>query len=418
MVDGSNLIKDGDKLTTYHYQITEFMILVDGETDELPLERIYSFKIEHYFEKAVFPIFKLNIAIEPSRYFKMIKKKKDVKFKVRIQMYYTTDDKPDEKSMLRDYINDTFVFFPDDDASDFLEDAKTEESKDDINKLEKINNNIELFLFKDVITKLRSPCNYVFTDITMCTAVTYLLYKNGVSKMLMSPFENTQTYPQLTVPPQSVEANIRYLNNNFGFHKKGSILYFGFLHSYLLNANGECTAYEKKEWKDSIIYILSKGNTKTSIDGNFVRPGEEKFYTLVQADAITIENNNVSSNVISGINPTVIDMKNNSISSQKSGATDISSENNTIAFADSSNAYIADTMAAQYKANNTVLTVLVDNINVEAFNPNKKFSVIFENSEHNGKYGGTYRISNSFFTFEHSAGDFTIHAVLTLKKMN
>ena len=416
MVDGSNLIKDGDKLATYHYQITEFIILINGEQEKIPTERIFEWKVEHLFEQGSFPIFKLNVAIEPSQYYKILKNKKDVKFKIRAQTYYTINDNPGEKSMLRDYINDTFVFFPDDDNSDFVEGAKTEESKKDKNELDKINNYIELFLFKDFVTKMKSSCNYVFTNITACTAVTYLLYKNGAKKVLMSPFENTETYPQLVLPPQSVEDNIKYLNNNFGFHRKGSIIYYGLMHNYILNCKEGCTAWYKKEWKDSIIYVLDKGNTKTSQDGPFIRPKEEKYYTLIQAESVNIENSNVASNVITGVNPTVVDMKNNSTSTNSAGARDIASENQNIVFNDTSNKFMPEVAAYQRKSTNVVITAMVDNINIEAFNPNKKHTIIFENTEHNQKYGGTYRISTAIYTFQHSSGDFTVHAVLTFKK--
>lgn len=417
MVDGSNLIKDGDKLSSHHYVISEFIVLYDGEQDIIPIERIYSWKIEYYFDNAIFPIFKLSVAMEPSRYYKIIKNKSTVKFKVRVQMYYTTNDNPDEKSMLRDYINDTFVFYPEDDNSDFTEGVK-QENFDDLNQLDYIDNYVEFFLFKDIVTKLRAPCNYVLTGVNMCTAVTYLLYKAGVKNVLMSPFENTKTYGQLVIPPQSVEANIRYLNNNYGFHKKGSMVFFGFLHNYILNCKEGCTAWYKKEWTDSIVYILSKSNTKTAIDGAFIRPDEEKFYTLIQADAITISNSNVASNVLEGVNPTVIDMKSSSTSSQSSGAKDVSSENSNILFNDTSNSFMAETYAFQYKSNNTILTAIVENVNIEAFNPNKKIQIIFENAEHNKKYSGSYRISSAIYNFQHSSGDFSVSAILTFKKIS
>lgn len=415
MVDNSNLIKDGDKLTTYYYKFAEFIILINGESDKVPIERIYSFKIDHYFDQAVFPVFKINIALESSRYLKIIKNKKNVKFKVRIQTYYTTNNNQEEKSMLRDFINDTFVFFPEDDNSDFMMD-KSGDEEENLNQLDDLDNYMELFLFKESVVRLRSKVNYILSGATLCTAVTYLLNKAGVNKVLMSPFENTRAYGQLVLPPQSVEAQIRYLNNNFGFHRQGSIVYFGFYHSYILNCKEGCTAWYKNEWKESIIYVLSKSNSKTYIDGSFIRPEEERFYTLASADAIDIQNLNVSENVLSGVNPTVIDMKSSSTSSKSSSAKDVSSENTSILFNDTSNSFMADTYAAQYKSNNSVITMMIQNVNLEAFNPNKKHSIIFEDAEYNTKYGGTYRISSAIYTFTHNLGDFVVNALVTFKK--
>ena len=416
MDSNSTLIKDDDKLVTYHYVITEFIILYESEQDVIPLERIYSWKIEYYFDQAIFPIFKLCVAMEPSRYYKILKNKSTVKFKVRAQMYYTLNSNPEEKSMLRDYINDVFVFYPEDDNTDFVEDIRPEDS--DINKLSELDNYVEFFLFKNIVTKLRAPCNYVLTNVDVCTAVTYLLYKTGVKNVLMSPFENTKVYDQIVIPPQSVEANIRYLNNNYGFHKKGSVIFFGFLHNYILNCKEECTAWYKKEWKDSIIYILSKSNTLTASDGTFIRKNEDKFYTLIQADSISVSNKNVTSNVLGGVNPTVIDMKNGVTTSTLSGVTDVSSENRSIIFNDTSNIFMEETCAFQYKSNNIVLNAIVENINIEAFNPNKKIQIIFENANQNKKYSGIYRISSAIYNFQRSSGDFSINAILTLKKID
>ena len=416
MVDGSNLIKDGDKLATYKYQLTEFYIITDGETDKIPIERIAKFKIENHFENAVFPIFKLELLLEPSRYYNLLKNRDKVKFKVRVQMYYTTNDNPEEKSMLRDYINDTFVFFTDDDNRDQHDSLKKDEEKD-INELDQLNNLVELFLFKDIVTKLRAPVNYVFSNINLCTAVCYLLNKAGVKKVLMSPFENTKTYGQLICPPLSTEAMIRYLNNNFGFHKKGSMLFFGFFHNYLLNCKEGCTAWYTKEWKESKIYILDKSNTKSHIAGSFIRKDEEIFYTLVSPDLIDIQNSSVSANVIGGLNPKVVDMKASSTNTSKVGASGIASDNTRIMFNDSSNPYMAETFAALQKANSTIISVIVDNINLEAFNPNKKHTITFENTELNSKYGGTYRIAQAIYSFQNAAGDFSIRATITFKKL-
>ena len=109
-------------------------------------------------------------------------------------------------------------------------------------------------------------------------------------------------------------------------------------------------------------------------------------------------------------------MDGNSTSKQSAGATDISSENQSIMFNDTSNKFMPETYAYQRKCSNTVLTAMIDNINIEAFNPNKKHTIIFENTEQNGKYGGTYRITSAIYTFQHSSGDFTVHAILTFNK--
>ena len=92
--------------------MSEFFMIIDGETHKIPVERIHSFKIENYYLEAIFPIFKVVISLESARYYAMIKNKDKVKFKIRIQTYSHNVDTPSEHSMNKDLINDTFVFFP------------------------------------------------------------------------------------------------------------------------------------------------------------------------------------------------------------------------------------------------------------------------------------------------------------------
>ena len=417
--NGSKLLKEEDRLCEYRYQLTEFYVLINGEKDELPIERISSFKIEHYFEEALFPIFKISLVMEQSRYYKMMQNKKDVKFKVRIQEFYTIND-TEESSMLRDVINDTFVFFPDDDDSNYDIDVKKDDESqqpDDTNKLEALENEVDLFLFKEMVTSLRGKCNYILQNVNLSTAVTYMLYKGGAKNVLMSPFENNDIYNELVLPPQSYDKQLMYLNNNFGFHKEGSIVYFGLYHSYILNCKAGCTAYAKKEWQDTVIYVLERTNSSSQLEGAIIRKDEEKFYFLSNSDTISIENTLVTQNVTGGVNPKIIDVHDNVVNTNESGAKDVNSENDAIVFNTTSNKFMPTATTAQMKANGLVISMKIDNVNMDAFNPNKRFSIIFENQAHNDKYKGIYRISTALYTFNHSGADFSLTAILTFKKV-
>ena len=119
----TNFVSEKDKFVEYKYKITEFYIIIDGKSKEFPTERITDFKIEHYFEEAVFPLFKLNLTMEASRYYEIVKNKDNIKFKIRIQKFYLSKGTQDQ-SLDRDFINDTFSIFMDDDNSDLQKDLK------------------------------------------------------------------------------------------------------------------------------------------------------------------------------------------------------------------------------------------------------------------------------------------------------
>lgn len=411
----NSLINGDDKFVEYKYKITEFYMLLDNSQDSIPIERIRNFKIEHFFEEASFPIFKMNVLMEPSRYYNILKNKNTVRFKIRLQKFYTVNGDDKNKSLVTDVFNTTFRLFPDDDANDY-DKSSSLDNKSDLNELEELTEHVELFLFKDIVTSLRSSFNTVLTNCNMCTAVTYLLHKANVKNVLMSPFENTRTYGTLLLPPQSIEKQIKFLNNNYGFHKKGTIVYFGLLHSYILNYKGGCTAWYNKEWKETTIYVLKESNSRSALTGAILKSSEERFYYNATPNVISISNDTVSSNVIQGTDATVIDMQNSStvVSSSKSNI--VGSANNRVLFNNTSNPYMAETYTAQQKANSTIIRLGLQHVNLEAFNPNKSFSMVFEDATLNAKYKGTYRIASAIYVFEPSGENYIVDAVVTLKK--
>jgi hypothetical protein len=413
-----SIVTQNDTFVEYKYSLEEFYIMIGSETIKLPTERITNIIIENYFDNASFPIFKVTCMLEPSRYYKIVKYKDTVKFKVRLQQFYRKNGE-DNKSLMTDAINDTFALFMDDDNEDYQKYLKKEANTlDDINQLDKVNNKVELFLFKDgFVTGLRSTFNTVLNGVDMCTAATYLLYKAGVRNVLMSPFENTRVYGTLILPPQSIENQLKYLNNNYGFHKEGTMIYFGLNNSYVLNCKAGCTAWKKGEYKETSICVLDRTNPTSLLSGAILKKGDNKYYYNVKVEGIDIAATTMSTNVLTGTDACAIDMKSSSTTSVSSNSLTRGSNNSTILFNDSSNPYMAKTYAAQQHANSTVITLAMENVNMDGFTPNKAFSIIFEDATLNKKYKGTYRISSSVFNLNGTGLWFNSTSAIVLKKV-
>lgn len=424
----NNMIGEHDILAEYKYKITEFYIIIDGEQDAFPVERISDFKIENYYEEATFPLFKVTCVMESSRYYKIMKNKDKVKFKLRVQSYYLKNG-TQEQSLLRDFINDTFILFPSEADENYDEGLdRLTGSTDDRNELDALDNDIELFLFRDtIVTGLRSTFNSILSNVDMSTTVAYLLSKAGAKNVLMSPMENMTVYDTLLLPPQSIERQLKYLNNNFGFYKEGGVIFFGINNSYILNYKAGCTAYKDKEIQETVIYILDKANHYHYLQGQILKfidnngviePVEDKFYYSASSTAIGIHNNTITANAIgAGVDAAVVDMQHNSAETITSNAQAIEKRNTSVLFNNSSNKYLGTTYAAQANANSTVITLSVENHNLEAFYPNKKISFIFEDAKLNQKYKGEYRVASSIEIFTNHGEDYTCSSVLTFKKV-
>ena len=414
----SLILSDLDKFIKYKYSISEFFIIINGISTEFPIEKINSFRIENYFEDASFPIFKLNLSMEPSRYFEILQNKDNVKFKLRIQSYYQTDNS-ETKSMLRDIINDVFVIFPDDSNADYEKERKKESGSDkDKNELDD-DNPIELFLFQDkVVNGMRSLFNGVAHNTNLSTVVTYLLETAGAKRILMSPFDNDRVFDNIVLPPQSIEKQLKYLSNNYGFHEYGTLFFVGLMYTYVLNCNGRCTVWDDKDTKETIVYILESTNNKSMLSSTIKKYNDPKNYINALSSNIDITTGSVSSNVITGVDADIVDLQSGRMDEIKIDVSTVGTANKSVIYNNTSNPYLNKAYASLKQSSSTIITIGLRDVSMLAFTPNKNFSVIFESPSLNNKYKGNYRIASSIYTFSGSKDSFSINSVITLKKVN
>ena len=413
------LINESDKFVKYKYSIAELYIITDGVSEAFPLEKISGFKIENHFADATFPIFRITLLMNELKYYDMIKYKDKVKFKLRIQCYQTDMDET-HKSMLKDVVNDIFVFFPEESNANYDRGRKTKiNEKKDPNKLENSDDKFDLFLFKDeIVNGIRSSMNAVLTNCTMTSAVTYLLGKAGVTETLMSPFDNDIIYPNIVLPPQSIESQLKYLNNNYGFHKEGTIIFFGLSHSYVIRCNGLCTAWLKNETRETVIYILEKNDSASMASSNIQKHGDSRNYVSTSIENINISESSASANVIGGLDADIVSVSNNKVDTVNFDSCTVGNVNKKVIFDDSSNMFMKSIYSSIQYSNTISISIVLEDLNISAFNPNKAISIIFESSELNMSHGGRYRISSSIFTFSGPSSAMKVNGILTLKKIN
>lgn len=404
------LINDNDKLVQYRYVVSEFTLIFPDESKQLPEFRVNSFKIENFFDDDVFPIFKMSVILEPSIMYKIIENKNDIKFKVRIQKYYKETDK-EKKSLYSDYINDTF--------SIFLDDSNTEynyKSANDENGMDQVRDPFDLFLFKDeLITNLRQTSNTIISSANMSTVITYILSKVNAKKVLMTPLDNTDVYESIVLPPQSYINQLKYLDNSYGFYKKGAVIFFGLENGYILSYTGGCTAYETNEQKNVKFFVLPDKSSRGYSSGIIHREDDDNLYIFVTTDSISIENRSITDNVTGGTDASIIDMNENSTSTSTSGSDVKGTTNKKVIFNSSSNKYLSDTFAAQSYSNSAVISVGMENVNAELLKPNKGFSFAFESTAYSQQYQGTYRLSSTVLMFEREGEDFKLTASAVFK---
>jgi hypothetical protein len=410
------LIQKTDRFVQYRYRISEFKLLYDGHTEDIPPIKIVGLGIEHDYEQAIFPVFKVSMVLDANTYYKIIKNKNTVRFKIRMQKYYI-NTATGAMSLLTDVFKNTYSLFLPDNTTDFEESINTVKDKDTNEYYTE--NAVDFFLFKeDGVNGIRTEVNKVLSNCDMTTALAWLFYKAGLKNVLMSPLDNLTKYPEIVLPSQSIIDNIKFLDAEYGFYKTCSLLYFGLNTTYLLKFNNKCTAWKKNEWKDTVIYVLEKSNTASSISSAILRADDKKYYINVQSDYISINNISIASNILGGNDAEVIDADSDAITTGSSSAITKDGNNHTRTIQnDSQNKYIASTYAAQSAANSIVVNIAMGDYNIEAIQPNKSISIIFEDSKLNSKYKGKYKVNKAFIKFLKDGEDFSLETSVGLKKM-
>ena len=418
-----SFISEEDIQQQWRYVVSEFDIIYPKKTIKLPTERIVGMNIYNDYENNLFPVFRCSVVLEPSKYLEIVENKEDVKFKIRIQKYYRLIGTDDKKSLLRDYINDVFTLILDDDAYDPDEGLKKSEERttgdkfNDEDQLRYTNNKIDFYFFKSSLIKgMKKTSNAILENCDMSTAIAYLCNSGKIGKVLMSPIENATKYKQIILPPQSIAQNLVYLDNQFGLYKAGSLIYMGLYRGYILNHKGGCTAYQNKEYKETNIMIPDKGKAQTTESCMLNRKNiTDKYNVVLRADDVSISNETVTNNVLSGNNATIVNTNTEMIdtSSIDSNNTDGST---VVLTTTSENKFISNTFAFQRALNKVVITCSAVDVDLHALEPNKKFNFLFEDTKLAKKYKGMYIISSMNAVFIKSGTEFTVTVGMTFKQ--
>lgn len=401
-------IKENDKLYVYKYVVDEFKIVNGPSTISLGPLNIAAMSIEHNYITNVFPFFKVVLNLTPATYEYILANKDDIKFKVRI-LKFATDKITNKSKMKTEVINSVFSTYLDVDSSTFdKSDYERRKrmgtaTKKDSDDMQNLNNILEIPLFNDsYVSKLKGTVNFVLSSGNVASCIGYILSKLGITNVLMSPLENSKNYSPFVMPAYNGIEALSYLDQNFGLYKSGSMIYFGLKRGYILNCKGGCTAYETNEIKKTTFLVNRSGGGIDTTVGTLIDPTKQETEHRISISPILLNATSSSgiSNVLNGVDAHVVNSGSTNISTGTSGArtkSGVAYTNNMID--DSENTFIASTYAAQQKMKSTTITVTADNVNIEAFEPNKEFSFIFEDTVSNKEFKGSYRISSSVISF-------------------
>lgn len=415
-----------DKVQKWRYKPDTIELLIPGEKPQkIPNERLTGISIINNYEKNMFPVFKIEITLESSVYYKIIKYKNDVKIHLRIMKYFHRNDSR-ETSINHIAIDDLFQLILDDDSEDLLRSTKEDESrlnyqtmiKDDTNDMNMVDNSIEFFLYNaDLIRGLKQNVNKILENATVTDAIVYICTLANIKNLIMTPPTNNTKYKNLILPVMTCGKSLQFIDTYYGIYNTGSMIYFGLEASYILKYGGGCTAYRKNEVQNTSIVVPNKISAHTTEPGVLEKIEDITNYIVADYRTIGSENRSISNDILYGNDVLFVDNYSGDITTTASGV-NINGENSVkVELNLTENPWIGETYIAQTSANSIVLPVRLMDYDIDMLTPNKRFNFIFEDAMLTKKYDGTYILANIEHTFIKDGDDLGLGSVAVFKKV-
>lgn len=420
------IINKNDKVLKWRYKAVSCNFISGGSTISIPSEKVQNITIEENFEEFYFPLIKLTLVIDSTVYYKILDHKNDCKVNLRIDKYYYSNWQTlSNPSVTRNWINGNFDIIMDDNTEDKFNSLKEDENlndfnyriKDMANELNYPATRVSFFLFKPIVANTKININKLFTGINVADAIAYVCSVANIDNLVMCQPDNTKVYETLLLPPLSVLKTLEFIDMYYGIYSQGTLMWFGIDHNYIIPFDGQCRAYVGNESQVTNIIIPKSTNlTHAMTLGNLKRSGSED-YILADYTSLKIENKSISGNYISPNDISLVDSYSAEMSSSSSGA--ISKTGNFVRYLEdkTENPLIGSMYTSQSKARSTVVTVNLEDFDVNSFTPNKRFNVLFEDPRYTGKYSGNYILSAVHHTLMKNGEDMVISSTITLKKM-
>lgn len=423
-------IDQDDKYQKWKYIISEvFVLYPDGSQTEIPAQQITSIDIIHLYEKNLFPIFKVDVVLASVTYYKILKNKEKVKFKLRIQKFYT-EIGDTEPSLVRDWINDTFDLILDDadyNSEESILKEKREKIYDTVtdkeleNDLYMVDNKMEFFLFKsELVDKFNKVVNAVISNATINDGLQYIASVAGLSNILMTTPQNQTSYPELIIPPLKAKYAIKYLDTYYGIYKTGMMFYSDMVDgtTYLIDYSEKCTAYKPKELRETNILIPLKSSKYSSDMCSLKKKSStETNFIIGDNTTISIRNETISMNAYAATDAKFIDPYSGDITASSSTATVKNTKSETIVENTTENKWVSDIYKTLVDSKNVVIDVVLSDYDIAAISPNKTYKIVFEDTALSSKYKKSLLISEITHSLKKEGNYFTLASIARFRQL-
>lgn len=389
------------------YQIRHLIIANGGEQISCSPSQILSIEHINDYENNMFAVLKITLNLDLAQKKYIIANKTTIMCKLVIEKIGYDLETETNKTGFEYLYNQVFeVHFNDDDENtnpELMEQRKAMNATGgtaDQNYMNQIDyhesqNLFEIYLFNPILlASSKYVINNIYTESNLQDIVAQMLAQSGHQNVLMGRVDNPEVYQELLIPALPVSKAVVYLDQYYGLYKTGGLVYYDIDRMYILSTNGRATAVMPGEWYETTILIPSPDE---SIPGSgMVRiPGQKIYYPAINEREVNIQKSTPMKNVSSGHDNKVVVKDGIDISSSQQNLTKpADAVNNTkVVYVNKTNKYTQDVINARAIENETIIYISANNLDADAFKPNKTYRVIFYSEEKRQRYSGIYRLS-------------------------
>lgn len=408
----------------YRYVVESLDIIFPNEGIHYTIDGrlVLGLLIERDYDKDMFPVMKLDLSLDTTMYHKIIANNTSVKFRLRIQKYIYSEDS--KIVMKQDIINDVFVTFMDENTP-FL-DKKTFDAASELNSAASTKgktpitvggNNVSFYLFKekDIILS-KKIVNDVLANATITDAIAYLLATTGFVNTLMTPLDNTSAYNEIIIPPLTLQGCLMYLENQYGFYHKGSVIFFDLPALYIISKNSRATAWRRGENYKVIFSVKNSDNPNQFSTGSYFDEDQRSTFINIRPSDLNASTVSVVRDQIEGNHRLIINPALGSVNDLKTNTNQRGSGTYKILVNKYNNQFINSAEKTRIESDGQTFNVALMDVDFDAIAPNKEYSFKFEDGEIHKEYGGNYRLNNSAIYFQNEGEHFKMKATLLFKK--
>ena len=202
----------------------------------------------------------------------------------------------------------------------------------------------------------------------------------------------------------AIVENLVNLDSFYGIHSTGSIIYFGYDRGYILKFLTKQTSFSENE-KETICFLVPKiGTYETDNICQLEKANDtEKVYIIVDPISFYPMNEEITDSAIDSESILVVDSNSRQIDRHTA-----TTNNQAVFIKPGQNPYYSSIFNAYTQGRECVIEVSFQDVDVTNITPNKNYQFIFEDTQRNRDYAGTYIMTFCSFGFVKQGEEFTV----------